>query len=87
MRRPKTGATQYQAQLGIPDTGRAIKGLVVQNTHFIIGVLPQRVTILDQFLFKLGKYIRKNSILLSFGGKFYLLSLKIYTSFFLTKKI
>ncbi len=26
---PKTGATIYQAQLGLPDNGRAIKGLVV----------------------------------------------------------
>ena len=26
---PKTGATQYHAQLGLPDKGRAIKGLVV----------------------------------------------------------
>ena len=28
---PKTGATQYHAQLGLPDKGRAIKGLVVSN--------------------------------------------------------
>ena len=28
---PKTGATQYHAQLGLPDKGRAIKGLVVCN--------------------------------------------------------
>ena len=27
---PKTGATQYHAQLGLPDRGRAIKGLVVR---------------------------------------------------------
>ncbi len=26
---PKTGANQYLAQLGLPDKGRAIKGLVV----------------------------------------------------------
>ena len=26
---PKTGTTQYHAQLGLPDKGRAIKGLVV----------------------------------------------------------
>ena len=26
---PKTGATHYHAQLGLPDKGRAIKGLVV----------------------------------------------------------
>ena len=26
---PQTGATQYHAQLGLPDKGRAIKGLVV----------------------------------------------------------
>ncbi len=26
---PKTGATQYHAQLGLPDIGRAIKGLAV----------------------------------------------------------
>ena len=26
---PRTGATQYPAQLGLPDEGRAIKGLVV----------------------------------------------------------
>ena len=28
---PKTGATQYHAQLGLPDKGRAIKGLVICN--------------------------------------------------------
>ena len=28
----KTGATQYYAQLGLPDKGRAIKGLVVCNS-------------------------------------------------------
>ena len=28
---PKTGATQYHAQLGLPDKGRAFKGLVVCN--------------------------------------------------------
>ena len=28
---PKTGATQYHAQLELPDKGRAIKGLVVCN--------------------------------------------------------
>ncbi len=28
---PKTGATQYHAQLGLPDMGLAIKGLVVCN--------------------------------------------------------
>ncbi len=27
--RPQTGVTQYHAQLGLPDKGRAIKGLVV----------------------------------------------------------
>ena len=29
---PKTGATHYHAQLGLPDKGRAIKGLVVCNS-------------------------------------------------------
>ncbi len=29
---PKTGATQYHAQLGLPDKGRAIKGLIVCNS-------------------------------------------------------
>ena len=29
---PQTGATQYHAQLGLPDKGRAIKGLVVYNS-------------------------------------------------------
>ncbi len=28
----KTGATQYNAQLGLPDKGRAIKGLVDCNS-------------------------------------------------------
>ena len=28
---PQTGATHYHAQLGLPDKGRAIKGLVVCN--------------------------------------------------------
>ena len=28
---PKTGATQYHAQLGLPDKGRAIKRLVACN--------------------------------------------------------
>ena len=28
---PQTGATQRHAQLGLPDKGRAIKGLVVCN--------------------------------------------------------
>ena len=27
----RTGATQYHEQLGLPDKGRAIKGLVVTN--------------------------------------------------------
>ena len=30
---PQTGATQYHAQLGLPDKGRAIKGLVVCNNR------------------------------------------------------
>ena len=29
---PETGATQYHAQLGLPDKDRAIKGLVVCNS-------------------------------------------------------
>ena len=29
---PKTGATQYHAQLSLPDKGRAIKGFVVCNS-------------------------------------------------------
>ncbi len=29
---PKTGVTQYHAQLGVPDKYRAIKGLVVFNS-------------------------------------------------------
>ncbi len=29
---PETGATQYHAQLGLPDKGCAIKGLVVYNS-------------------------------------------------------
>ncbi len=29
---PQTGATHYHAQLGLPDKGRAIKGLVVCNS-------------------------------------------------------
>ncbi len=29
---PQTGATQYYAQLGLSDEGRAIKGLVVFNS-------------------------------------------------------
>ena len=29
---PQTGATQYHAQLGLPDKGHAIKGLVVCNS-------------------------------------------------------
>ncbi len=29
---PKTGATQYHEQLGLPDKGQAIKGLVVCNS-------------------------------------------------------
>ena len=28
---PQTGPTQYHAQLGLPDKGRAINGLVVYN--------------------------------------------------------
>ncbi len=28
---PQTGTTHYHAQLGLPDKGRAIKGLVVCN--------------------------------------------------------
>ena len=31
MYRSQTGATQYHAQLGHPDKGRAIKGLIVCN--------------------------------------------------------
>ncbi len=30
---PKTGATQYYAQLGLPDKGCIIKGLVVCNNR------------------------------------------------------
>ncbi len=30
---PQTGATQYHAQLGLPDNGRTIKGLVVFNNY------------------------------------------------------
>ncbi len=29
---PQTGATHFHAQLGLPDIGRAIKGLVVCNS-------------------------------------------------------
>ncbi len=29
---PQAGATQYHAQLGLPDKGRAIKGLVLCNS-------------------------------------------------------
>ena len=32
----QTGATQYHVQLGLPDKGRAIKGLVVCNEVLII---------------------------------------------------
>ena len=32
---PQTGATQYHAQLGLPDKGRAIKGLVVCNSCYL----------------------------------------------------
>ena len=28
---PKTGATQYHVQLGLPDKGRAMKGLVTNE--------------------------------------------------------
>ena len=31
MPRPQKGGTHYNAQLGLPDKGRAIKGLVVSN--------------------------------------------------------
>ena len=33
MPKPKTDVTQYHAQLGLPDKGRAIKGLVVCNSQ------------------------------------------------------
>ncbi len=33
---PKTGATQYHAQLGLPDNGRAIKGLIICHSWDII---------------------------------------------------
>ena len=29
---PKAGATQYHAQLGLPDKGHAIKGFVICNS-------------------------------------------------------
>ncbi len=29
---PQTGASHYHAQIGLPDKGRAIKGLVVWNS-------------------------------------------------------
>ena len=32
---PKTGVTQYHAQLGLPNKGRAIKGLVVCNNWYL----------------------------------------------------
>ncbi len=38
---PKTGAIQYHAQLGLPDKGRAIKGLVVWNSWDLGPLDPQ----------------------------------------------
>ncbi len=32
---PQTDATQYHRQLGLPDKGRAIKGLVVCNIWYL----------------------------------------------------
>ena len=37
---PQTGSTQYHAKLGLPDKGRAIKGLVVCNNFTIFTFLP-----------------------------------------------
>ena len=31
---PQTGSTHYHAQLGLPDKGRAIKGLVICNSCY-----------------------------------------------------
>ena len=31
MPRPQTGTTQYHEQMGLPDKGRAIKGMVIYN--------------------------------------------------------
>ena len=36
---PQTGATQYHAQLGLPDKDRAIKGLIVCNNWDLVMVL------------------------------------------------
>ncbi len=43
---PQTGATQYHAQLGLPDKGRAIKGLVVCNSIFTSDAAEGAVCIL-----------------------------------------
>ncbi len=32
---PTTGGTHYHAQLGLPDKGRAIKGMVVCNGWYL----------------------------------------------------
>ena len=41
MLQPKTGTTQCHAQLGLPDKGRAIKGLVVWDLELLSGLLEE----------------------------------------------
>ena len=43
---PRTGATQYHAQFGLPDKSRVIKGLVVCNDWYLQPLDPLNVLVL-----------------------------------------
>ena len=52
---PQTGSTQYHAQLGLPDKGRAIKGLVVYLLDGLaLGSYQQSPEVLLVLLFSTG---------------------------------
>ncbi len=55
---PRTGATQCHAQLGLPDKGRPIKGLVVCNN--LSAIKYHLKTIKDDIKSKKWKQIKSN---------------------------
>ncbi len=52
---PQTGATQYHAQLGLPDKGRAIKGLRVCNNWDLEPLDLLNIEKSDLYLFTFDK--------------------------------
>ncbi len=56
---PKTGATQYHAQLGLPEKGRAIKGLVIQSLEPAKRSGPSLLTTVPRGMTRNGLEYRK----------------------------